>query len=148
MSGLIHFWLPRRPRRGAVRRSPISSHGLAALGKMLHHLLEAIREGISARRKYERLTAMGIGHDPALKAALSETDRCRQACTHRASTRSAFHGLMAVIVAWIDSRRECKPPARLDERLLGDVSVTRSSHRKRDRLRSALGLNAQPAIRS
>ena len=148
MSGLIHFWLPRRARPEAVRLSPISSHGLAALGKMLHHLLEAIREGISARRKYEHLTSMGIGHDPALKAALSETDHCRQACARRASARSAFHGLMAAVGAWIDSRRECKPQARLDERLPGDVSLTRSRHRKRDRLRSALGLNAQPAIRS
>ena len=93
-------------------------------------------------------TSMGIGHDPALKAALSETDRCRQACARRASARSAFNGLMAAVGAWIDSRRECKPPARLDERLPGDVGLTRSSHRKRDRLRSALGLNAQPAIRS
>jgi hypothetical protein len=133
MSDSIHSWLPwreLRPRPEGVRR-------VAALGKMLHHLLEAIYDAISAQREYERLTSMGVGHDSALKAALSEMAYYREAGAHRASVRSAFH-VRGAIGARIDSRRECKRPPRLDERLLGDVGVTRSRHRKRDRPRSAL----------
>ena len=87
MSDSIHSWLPSRelrPRPEGVRR-------VAALGKMLHHLLEAIYDAISAQREYERLTSMGVGHDSALKAALSEMAYCREAGAHRASVRSAFH---------------------------------------------------------
>jgi hypothetical protein len=113
MSDLIHFCLPRqelRPRPEAVR-------GGTALRKMLHHLLEAICEAISAQREYERLTSIGVGHDAALNAALSEMGHCQETGPHRASTRSAFRVVMAGC-GWIDSRRERKGVARLDERSL------------------------------
>jgi hypothetical protein len=79
MPELIHFWWPRRE----LHSRPEVVRGAAALGKMLHHLLEAIREGISAQREYERRTSMGVGHDPALKAALSEMRHCRQGAARR-----------------------------------------------------------------
>jgi hypothetical protein len=144
MSGLIHFCLPRQE----LHPRPEGVLGGTALRKMLHHLLEAICEAISARREYERLTSMGVGHDAALKAALYEMGHCREAGAHGASPRSAFYALIAAAGAGIDSRRECKRPARLDERLPGDVGLTRSRQWKRDRPRSAHGLNVQPAIKS
>jgi hypothetical protein len=112
MSDLLHFWLPRRELRSRPKRA----HCGTAPGKMPHHLLEAICDAISAQRKYERLTSLGIGHEPALKAALSEMGHCQETGAHRVSTRSASHVLMAAVAAWIDSRRECKRAARLDER--------------------------------
>ena len=79
MPELIQFWWPRRE----LRSWPEEVHGRAALGKMLHHLLEAIGEAISAQRKYDRLTSMGVGHDSALKAALSEMGHCRESAARR-----------------------------------------------------------------
>jgi hypothetical protein len=38
---------------------------------MLHKLVDAIRQGLAAHRKYERLISMGMRHDPALRVALS-----------------------------------------------------------------------------
>jgi hypothetical protein len=39
---------------------------------MLHSLLDAVREGLAAHREYERLISIGIRHDLALRAAVSE----------------------------------------------------------------------------
>jgi hypothetical protein len=55
------------------------------VGTMLHRLLDAVREGLAAHREYERLVSMGMHHDPALRAALSQNSHCREASTRRAS---------------------------------------------------------------
>jgi hypothetical protein len=47
---------------------------------MLHSLVDALRDGLAAHREYERLIAMGMCHDPALRAALSKTGHSGQAC--------------------------------------------------------------------
>jgi hypothetical protein len=39
--------------------------------RMLHKLVDAIRQGLAAHREYERLKSMGMRHDLALRAALS-----------------------------------------------------------------------------
>ena len=79
---------------------------------MLHLLLDAFCEGLAAHRKYERLVSMGILHDPALRAALSQTSHCREACA-------------------CDRRREQKTRVRVDQRLRHDNGLTRVgfSHR-------------------
>ena len=38
--------------------------------RMLHKLVDAIGQGLTAHREYERLMSMGMRHDPALRAAL------------------------------------------------------------------------------
>jgi hypothetical protein len=45
---------------------------------MLHSLLDALRKGLAAHREYERFMSMGMRHDPALRAALSETSHSRE----------------------------------------------------------------------
>jgi hypothetical protein len=79
---------------------------------MLHSLLDALRDGLAAHREYERLISMGICHNPALRAALSRTSHCQEACAQ-------------------DRRREKKARARLDHRLRRDIGLTRVgfSHR-------------------
>jgi hypothetical protein len=52
----------------------------------MHHLLDAFCEALAAHREYERLISMGMRHDPALRAALSETGHCREATARRASS--------------------------------------------------------------
>ena len=69
---------------------------------MLHSLLDAFSEGLAAHREYERLTSMGMRHDLALRAALSETSHSREASTRRASIQSAFLIVVAAVGAWID----------------------------------------------
>jgi hypothetical protein len=95
---------------------------------MLHSLLDALRDGLAAHREYERLISLGMGHDPALRAALSQTSHCREACARRTSVHSALLILVAAVGAWIDRRREQKTPARLDEGLLCDTGLTGSEH--------------------
>jgi uncharacterized protein YjiS (DUF1127 family) len=95
---------------------------------MLHCLLDAFCEGLAAHREYERLMSKGMRHDPALRAALSETSHSWDACAPRTSIQSAFLILVAAVGAWIDRRREQKTLARLDERLLRDIGRTRSEH--------------------
>jgi hypothetical protein len=84
MSDLIYFCFARRE----LRPSPEGARAGAAFVKMLHHLLEAICEAIFAQREYERLTAIGVSHDPALKSALSEAGHSREAGAHKAPPRS------------------------------------------------------------
>ena len=55
------------------------------VGTMLHRLLDAVREGLAAHWEYERLVSMGMHHDLALRAALSQNSHCREASTRRAS---------------------------------------------------------------
>jgi uncharacterized protein YjiS (DUF1127 family) len=98
------------------------------IGKMLHSLLDALREGLAAHREYERFMSMGMRHDPALRAALSATSNCREASPRRMPIQSAFLILEAAVGAWIDRRREQKTLARVDERLLRDTGPTRSEH--------------------
>jgi hypothetical protein len=50
---------------------------------MLHSLFDALRNGLAAHREYERLKAMGMRHDPALRAAISRTGHSREACARR-----------------------------------------------------------------
>ena len=38
--------------------------------RMPHKLVDAIGQGLTAHREYERLMSMGMRHDPALRAAL------------------------------------------------------------------------------
>jgi hypothetical protein len=38
--------------------------------RMPHKLVDAIVQGLTAHREYERLMSMGVRHDPALRAAL------------------------------------------------------------------------------
>ena len=101
---------------------------MSAIVEMLHSLLDAISEGFAAHREYERLMSMGIGHDSALKGALSVTSHSEEASARGTSIQSAFLILAATIGAWIDRRREQKMLARLDERLLRDIGLTRSRH--------------------
>src|SRR5262249_26020529 len=67
----------------------------AVIGKTLHRLLDAFCEGLAAHREYERLMSMGMRHDPALRAALSETNHCREASARRTSIQSTFLILVA-----------------------------------------------------
>ena len=48
--------------------------------QLLHSLLDALRAGLAAHREYERLISLGMGHDPALRAAVSQTSHCRSQC--------------------------------------------------------------------
>jgi uncharacterized protein YjiS (DUF1127 family) len=96
--------------------------------KMLHSLVDAIGDGLAAHWEYERLIAKGVRHDPALKAALSETNHCRKAPARRTAIQSAFLSLVAAVGAWIDRRSEQKTLARLDKHLLHDAALTRSEH--------------------
>jgi hypothetical protein len=73
--------------------------------QMLHSLLDALRDGLAAHREYERLISLGMCHDPALRAALSQTSHCREACAS-------------------DCRREKKTPVRLDARMPRDIGLT------------------------
>ena len=120
------LWLSHSPIRDAPMGETVVRR--AAIVKMLHSLLDAVSEGFAAHREYERLISMGVGHDSALKAALSETSNCAEASTRGTSIQSAFLILVAAIGAWIDRRREQKMLARLDERLLRDIGLTRSGH--------------------
>jgi hypothetical protein len=72
---------------------------------MLHSLLDALRDGLAAHREYERLISLGMCHDPALRAALSQTSHSREACAS-------------------DCRREKKTPVRLDARMPRDIGLT------------------------
>jgi hypothetical protein len=72
---------------------------------MLHGLLDALRDGLAAHREYERLISLGVGHDPALRAAVSQTSHSREACAS-------------------DCRREKKTPVRLDARMPRDIGLT------------------------
>src|SRR5205085_10666887 len=69
-------------------------------------LRDALRDGLAAPREYGRLVSRGTCHDRALGAALSETSRSREACAG-------------------ERRREKKTPARLDQRLLREIGITR-----------------------
>jgi uncharacterized protein YjiS (DUF1127 family) len=99
-----------------------------AIGKMLHDLLDAFREGLGAHREYERLISAGMRHDPALRAAVSETCHSHECCARTISIRSAILVLAGGICAWIEHRRQLKTLARLDDRLLRDIGLTRSEH--------------------
>jgi hypothetical protein len=96
--------------------------------QMLHSLLDALRDGLAAHREYERLISLGVGHDPALRAAVSQTSHSREACARRTSVQSALLILVAAVGAWIDRRREQKTPARIDAGLLCDTGLTGSEH--------------------
>jgi hypothetical protein len=85
---------------------------------MLHSLLDAFREGLAAHREYERLTSMGMDHDRALRAALSETSHSPEPSTLRTSIQSAFSIGVAAVDAWID-RRVLQAKAGLSRLLIG-----------------------------
>jgi hypothetical protein len=80
--------------------------------RLLHKLVDAIGQGLTAHREYERLMSMGMRHDPALRAAFSETNHCREACAR-------------------DERREQKTRIRIEQRLRRDSDLARVgfSHR-------------------
>jgi hypothetical protein len=80
MSGISHS---PRCRDAPVGQTPARR---TAIGKTMHHLLDAFCEALAAHRKYERLVSMGMRHDPALRVALSETSQCREASARRASS--------------------------------------------------------------
>jgi uncharacterized protein YjiS (DUF1127 family) len=90
--------------------------------------VESIRQGLAAHREYERLMSIGISHDSALKAALSESSHSTEASARGTSIQSVFLILVAAVGACMDRRREQKMLARLDERLLRDIGLTRSGH--------------------
>jgi hypothetical protein len=46
--------------------------------RMLHHLVDAIHQGLAAHREYERLMSTGMRHDSALRAALSISTATRE----------------------------------------------------------------------
>jgi uncharacterized protein YjiS (DUF1127 family) len=98
------------------------------IGKMLHDLLDAIREGFTAHREYERLMSSGTRHNPALKAALAESDHSRESFARPMPIHSVLLIVVKTIGAWIDRRRQQEPLARLDDRLLRDIGLTRSEH--------------------
>jgi len=85
---------------------------------MLHGLLDAFCEGLAAHREYERLTAMGMRHDLALRVALFDTSHGREASTRRTSMQSVFLNVVAAVGAWID-RRVLQTKARLSRLLIG-----------------------------
>jgi hypothetical protein len=80
MSGVSHSL---RCRDAPMGQTPVRQ---TTVGKTLHSLLDAFYEGLAAHREYERLISMGMRHDPALRAALSETSQCREASARRASS--------------------------------------------------------------
>jgi hypothetical protein len=45
--------------------------------RVLHKVVDAIRQGLAAHREYESLMSMGMRHDPALRAALSMSTATR-----------------------------------------------------------------------
>lgn len=69
---------------------------------MLHSLLDAFCEGLAAHREYERLRSMGMRHDHALAAALSETSHSPEASARKTSIQSAFRIVVANVGTWID----------------------------------------------
>jgi hypothetical protein len=73
--------ISRRCRDAPVGRTPVRR---TAIGKTMHHLLDAFCEALAAHREYERLVSMGMRHEPALRTALSETSQCREATARRA----------------------------------------------------------------
>jgi hypothetical protein len=85
---------------------------------MLHSLLDAFFDGLAAHREYERLTSMGMGHDRALRAALSETSHSPKVSTRRTSIQSAFSIGVAAVGAWID-REVLQGRAGLSRLLIG-----------------------------
>jgi uncharacterized protein YjiS (DUF1127 family) len=103
-----------------------------AMAKMLRDLRDALREGLAAHREYERLTSSGMRHDPALRASLSvpfaERDHSHESSSRARPKVSSFSSalLTGVIGAWIERRRQRTALARLDDRLLRDIGLTRS----------------------
>ena len=118
--------LSHSPSRDASAGETVAKQ--TAIVEMLHSLLDAVSEGFAADREYERLMSMGMGHDSALKGALSVTSHSEEASARGTSIQSAFLILAAAVGAWIDRRREQKMLARLDEHLLRDIGLTRSRH--------------------
>jgi hypothetical protein len=83
-------------------------------GKTLHSLLDALCGGLAAHREYERLMSMGMRHDPALRAALSQASHCREASARGPSFQSAFLSLVAAenrpsISEGAPTKVNCKP---------------------------------------
>jgi len=75
--------------------------------QLLHKLVDAIGQGLTAHREYERLMSMGMRHDPALRAALSisttragrpiANSRARSAARSTPSMRVAPRGQMETL---------------------------------------------------
>jgi hypothetical protein len=100
--------------------------------QMLHSLLDALRDGLAAHREYERLISLGMCHDPALRAALSQTSHSREACARRTSVQSSLLIMVAAVGAWIDRRREQKRQPGLTKACFAIPASPTQNMRKRE----------------
>jgi uncharacterized protein YjiS (DUF1127 family) len=103
--------------------------------RALRNLCDALHEAVTAHRRYEWLRSRGAPHDAALKEAL-HIGRAGCEClpvrpvflTHNEGPHGRRRNWLHTIALWIarsHQRRALKETARLNDRLLKDIGVSK-----------------------
>jgi uncharacterized protein YjiS (DUF1127 family) len=100
-----------------------------SIATTLSTIRDALAGGLAAHRQYERLKSRGMSHDTALKMTLDVRNPAGEvptAISHTASKRPPGRQICTNGSSWLQRSRQRRALAKLDDRLLRDIGLTRS----------------------